>query len=143
MIRAELAGYVVQADAVRTRETYKELSGGPSVCGCSYCRNFLAAASDSLPASICRFMDIVGIDRLKAAEVYELGRDENSTSAYAGEYYLWGWVETGPTGDGAAGDGFQIAFIGRSGLQPQEFDSTGALCLYFTGRLPWVLDVLP
>ena len=141
MARAQLAGWVVEVDAERTRTTYASIAkGGWEVCGCVYCRNFGAAVLNGFPPEVLAFFHQAGIDPLKDAEVYEFGETSPGVRSYGGEYYLWGRVEKDSPGELPAQHRFQVTFSSPSPLVQAEFGGEGAVCFLFSADLPWVLE---
>ncbi|HVK56455.1 MAG TPA: hypothetical protein VM532_15690 [Burkholderiales bacterium] len=140
-MRVEIGDYVLDIDPERTRKTYLEIEkGGAESCGCSYCRNYLTAIPEALPEEVLQFFSKVGIDLKKDAEVYEQGEMSPGVRSYGGEYYFWGTVVAEPKKEQRLSKGFRFAFMRPSPLAQKQFQSEGALCLYFNTELPWVLE---
>jgi len=138
--QAEIAGWLVSVDTERTRTTYESIAkGGWEICGCAGCRNFGAVVRRGLPPEVLAFFRGAGIDPLKDAEVYELGKTSSGMRAYGGEYYFWGKVEKA-SGELSSKPKFRISFASPGALVRPEFRAKGAVRLLFDTALPWVLQ---
>ena len=92
----EFKDYKLDIDLERTEKFYSETSCISDDCDCADCRNYMEWAVN-LPEKVMTFMKRLGIDPIKATEVYVNGRDEEKKIAdYGGFYHICGEIlETG------------------------------------------------
>jgi hypothetical protein len=65
-------------DPEATRRAYKFIPiGAPERCGCSQCRNFVAARGQVYPGEVRSLFENLGIDSSKEAEVSHMGKLES------------------------------------------------------------------
>src|SRR4051812_27093291 len=67
----------------------------PDGCTCLYCRNF-AAAIFLLPHEFVNLCAEIGVDPVRAVEVYELGPAGDTARLYGGWYHIVGRLISGP-----------------------------------------------
>ena len=145
----------IRYDRDRTAAAYGTIEQGDAErCGCVFCKNFAIQRNLVYPPSFLAFLEQLGIDANKEAEVYECGPVTDGWHLYGGWFYLVGELVTAGERNTAAPD----AQPGRSharGEHPFEFFFTtshpdaaafrggSALAIEFTTRLKWVLPENP
>ena len=67
--------------------------GGPELCGCADCRNFIASRENIYPGEVRKLFDELGIDYRKETEVLWRSRLENGLHQYGGKFHFPGRVE--------------------------------------------------
>ena len=83
------ANFVLDVDVERTREFYGR--EGRFVCTCQNCRNYDKAIL-AAPATVLGFLERMGVDPRKPAEVYSVKGEleEDGTLWYMGWYHVCG-----------------------------------------------------
>ena len=84
--------YVIDHNPERTRGFYAQASD--TVCDCSGCRNFRAAA-DWMPRALRTRLEQFGIDPKKPAEMSVLYAPDQDTLCYNGFYHFCGALKAG------------------------------------------------
>ncbi|MDQ3929314.1 MAG: hypothetical protein M3328_09220 [Chloroflexota bacterium] len=144
MKRLEVLDWVIEVDVDATRAAYNAL---PAIsCTCLYCRNYVAASSHLAPEFL-HLCDTLGLDPVKAAEVYELCRNRDGTHLYGGFYHLVARILQGadsslaPAGRAYArlAEHYAAGFTEDVVLVPAGFPEP-VLQLEFDARIPWVLE---
>jgi len=88
--RPRLSGRA-QLDIHATLAAYAELQHGDAErCGCSGCRNFIAARAQAFPGTFRTFLAELGIDPNKEGEAIHYGPVEPSLHFYGGWFYFVG-----------------------------------------------------
>ena len=148
--------YTLDVDVDRTRAFYSrdDVKTTSEQCICAGCQNFDKAILKT-PAAVTDFLESLGIDPRKPAEVFDVmgGLDENGQVLYNGFYHICAtrlegedaWVRTSESSmhlDGdrmyAVDDSFKVSFEERVLLLHKDFP-TPVLQLEIVARLPWVL----
>jgi hypothetical protein len=76
---------LIEVDSDATREAYRKLlHAGPEECGCSYCRNWVAARPQVYGEEISALLESMGIRPGYETEVWEVPWDD-------GRHYYGGW----------------------------------------------------
>lgn len=84
--------YMIDHDPARTGEFYAQAPD--TLCGCSGCRNFRAAA-DRFPQGLRAFLEQFGIDPAKPAEMSVLYAPAEDEVNYNGFYHFCGEIRQG------------------------------------------------
>lgn len=81
----KVGGSEIDVDVDATREAYERLNiPGPEECGCSYCRNWIAARKFVYSTDVVAFLESMGIASGYETEVWEASWDD-------GRHYYGGW----------------------------------------------------
>jgi hypothetical protein len=146
---------VMEVEVAATRQAYSQIEvGGPETCGCSYCRNFVAARGDVYTAPVVALLDRLGITPGKEAEIWQYDRLPSGLHRYGGMLHfsgrnLRGEQTIGRTAFGPGGlvpesyditDRFSVSFRSRSLLIEPPFKDLSVLELSFIALVPWVIS---
>ena len=148
--------YTLDVDVDRTRAFYSrdDVKTTSEQCICAGCQNFDKAILKT-PAAVTDFLESLGIDPRKPAEVFDVmgGLDENGQVWYNGFYHICGtrlegedaWVHTSESSmhlDGdrmyAVDDSFKVSFEEQIHLLHKEFPAP-VLQMEIDARLPVAL----
>jgi hypothetical protein len=148
--------FVVDVDVERTRAFYsrEDVPTTSEKCSCAGCQNYDRAIVEA-PAAVLDFLESLGIDPRKPAEVYDVmgGLDEDGRVWYNGFYHVCGtrlegedaWVDTAKDMKHldeskmyAPDPSFRISFEEQVHLLRKEFP-TPVLQMEINAHLPWVL----
>lgn len=115
-------GWVVRYDAQATADAYEAARPvGPEACGCSYCRNFIAAREQAYPAELKWLAETVGVCPLTESEIWEHGAtipDKPELRLYGGFFHFVGEI----VHDG--GERVEnVLFLNERSLLPESFGS--------------------
>ncbi len=145
----EFHGWRFRVEPEKTSAAYtSSKSGGAEDCSCSYCRNLVAQRSLEYPQELCGFLESVGVDPFKEAEVWEAGPLEKGYTYNAGWWHFIGGVEIeGETPirlsaepSGRAKE-WEIVFLaGQADLKLSTLPVAPLVQVEFSVKLPWVLD---
>ena len=145
----EFHGWRFRAEPELTRSAYSA-SGtqGAQECSCAYCRNLVALRGIEYSSELRAFLESVGIDPHKEAEVWEAGPLEDGYCFNAGWWHFIGEVET--EGEpaielrpaaGTRAREFTLVFLpGQASLKLASLPSAPLVQVEFSVKLPWVLD---
>ena len=141
-------GWHFVVDPERTREAYASiLDRGAHCCSCLYCKNFVAQRECELPEDIRSLFNLVGIDPLKDAEVWQAGPLEGGYTVYGGWWHFIGEVVTEgetpirlkPVATGLGRD-WEFVFLDKtSDLKLSSLPTAPLVSVQMTVWLPWVL----
>ncbi len=145
--------WTFSVDYDRTREVYRRREAvSPYVCQCATCRNFSAGRENIYPEEIRTLLDELGIDRRKEAEIYHLGRREDSLHQYGGWFHFKGRITEGRDGRIDRADGgrtieavpvterFRIAFLKDHALHFfDEMERDELVQMEFLAETAWVI----
>ena len=142
-------GWRFKVEPEKTRAAYTSSKNqGAEDCSCAYCRNLLAQRDIEYPQEMRRFLDSVGVDPFKEAEVWEVGPLEECYTYNAGWWHFIGEVEiVGETpirlvteSAGRAKE-WEIVFLpGQASLKLAELPVAPLVQVEFSVKLPWVLE---
>ena len=140
---AEFGQWRFRVDRPATLEAYaRQIVGGAAACTCNGCRNFVAARDEIFPARFVEFLNTLGIDPTKDAEVYHTARIAPGRHHYGGWYHFIGTLDN--TGDFAPvdfGHGFTAWLCTSSAPRiPTLSDRPVVQVEFSTDRAPWVLE---
>lgn len=140
---AEFGQWRYRVDRPATLEAYaRQIVGGGAACTCNGCRNFVAARDEIFPARFVEFLNTLGIDPTKDAEVYHTARIAPGRHHYGGWYHFIGTLDT--TGDFAPvdfGHGFTAWLCTSSAPRISTLSDRPVVQVEFsTDRAPWVLE---
>ncbi len=149
--------YVLDIDTQKTRSFYQKAALVSAGCSCPGCRNF-EKAFGTLPDEIKSFLDALGIDGKKPAEVYTNSVNADGLVSYGGFYHLCGrllhgesaWVavkrekkaivsywDTSKTY--AVSKDFHVSFVEDCSLVEDGFPEP-VLQMEIEANIPWVLE---
>jgi hypothetical protein len=132
-----------RVDEARTAESYARASQGDAErCGCSFCRNFIAARDVALPREFWEFLVRLGIDPLKDGEVYHEGRLAPGNHCYGGWYHFVGELtETGDFPPVKYPNGFIAYMCRKSAPHLVSLDGLPVVQIEFRAQnVPWVIS---
>jgi hypothetical protein len=141
-------------DRAATQQAFSAIEkGAPERCGCSYCRNFVAAREQVYSPPVVALLEQLGIDRTKEAETWQYCRIRPRVQQYGGFFHFCGSLVSG--GDemiqiGASAwwhkidyaqiaPGFEAGISSRPSLVEEPFKSKPILELCFTAEVPWLI----
>jgi hypothetical protein len=155
MVERRLGDQLVRHDRDATSAAYAQLQQGwAGKCGCSGCRNFIAARKRAFPDVFLAFLVELGIDPTKDGEAVHYGPVEGNLHFYGGWFYFVGEVieageilTTVPFHGSPSliqmgsypGEGFQYWFSTSFARPPAIFGSC-VQAVEFTTLIPWVLE---
>ena len=91
----QIGGYEIEFDRDATAACYSRFRvPGPESCGCAYCRNWIAARKDVLPAEFHELLSQFGIPANGEIEVWETP-GQTQPHFYCGWYYIVGHILCG------------------------------------------------
>jgi hypothetical protein len=143
MRMAEFGQWRYTVDRTATLEAYaRQTAGGAATCTCTGCRNFVVARDQIFPARFVEFLNTLGIDPTKDAEVYNAGQVAPHRHHYGGWYHFIGTLET--TGDFAPvdfGHGLTAWLCTASAPRIATLSDRPVVQVEFaTDRAPWMLE---
>jgi hypothetical protein len=138
-----LEGWLFEVDQDTTATIYQKLISPSEECGCTYCRNFVAA-SKHLPEIVVDLLNKFGIEARKPTNVSEVCTNCDGTHLYIGFYHAIASIIRKPmlVEEQLELDGVSLSFSKRSDLVADNLHEP-ILPLEFTCNLPWVLDEAP
>lgn len=132
-----------RCDPETTRQAYASFEERRAeMCGCCYCRNFVAARERVYSVAVRALFERLGIDFTKEAEVYELTRLTSGLHLYGGWFHFVSRIEEetdDPENHDSVEGPFNIRLHDKPALVPSSFQGMSLLQLEFTARVPWVL----
>ena len=145
----EFHGWRFKVDPETTSAAYTSSKAhGAEECSCAYCRNLVAQRAIEYPRELRGFLNSVGVDPFKEAEVWEAGPLEEGYTYNAGWWHFVGEVEIegetpirlGTESSGRARD-WEIIFLpGQASLKLATLPVAPLVQVEFSVKLPWVLD---
>ncbi len=136
--------FIVQAE--RTTQAYAaSVRRGAGECSCAYCRNLVAQRAREYPRELVQFLQSVGVDPFKEAEVWEAGPLQGGYTYNAGWWHFIGEVEvngqpvemeTEP--NGRAKEWNLLFLAGKSDLKLETLPASPLVQVEFSAKLPWV-----
>jgi hypothetical protein len=91
MVELRLGDQLVRYDCDATVAAYAQFQQGDAErCGCSGCRNFVAAREQAFPGQFNTLLDELGVDPTKDWEVVDYGAVEGDMHFYEGWFYFVG-----------------------------------------------------
>jgi hypothetical protein len=139
----EFGQWKFTVDREATVKAYAEASaGGSDTCKCIWCRNFRLTRSEVFPEEFLRFLDELGIDARKDAEVFGCGRTASGRHFYGGWYHFIGRLEeTGDFAPVAFGEDFSAYLLRASAPRLSTLKKAEVVELGFNSQaVPWRLD---
>jgi hypothetical protein len=95
--RLHIEGYKIEFDRDLTSQCYQKLcSPGPEGCGCTNCRNWIAARPDIITTKIQTFLAQFGIPPNGEIEITEWSPGQTLAHGYCGWYFIAGRILTNP-----------------------------------------------
>ena len=83
-----------RAEVNETQKAYSsDLLKGAEACICSYCRNLVAQREKEYPLELCAFLEAVGVNPFKEAEVWSVGPVKDGLFFSVGYWYFVAEVE--------------------------------------------------
>lgn len=148
MQRLTFEKWIIEVDPIKTYWFYEQQFSAKESCNCLYCRNYYEACK-LFSKEVKDFFNSMGLEPCKAAEVYEMGRNEDGTYLYGGFYHVVGnLVSVNNVGqDSRKGtlnletlkEDFKFGFTTHLVLVPEEFPQP-VLQLEINTNIPWVLN---
>ena len=140
----ELDGWRILFDSAATMAAYGQApAGGPEVCACETCRNWVQSRDKLFSAEFRAVLARLGIPRNREAEVYHNGRLESGLHFYAGWYHFVGKVLHGEK-EGLPNivfEPFEVFFHSSPVLISEVFRGHSAVQLEFEVRVPWLSEI--
>ncbi len=134
---------VLEIDAEKTKRFYSRAQALTRSCGCPGCRNFAEAAA-GFPAAVLDFLETLGIDAAKPAEVYAYGAAAGGRAVYYGGFYhLCAAVHTGNTRADTfhtIAPGFRVYFTEALSLPEADLPAPALQMEIDFSAVPWVLN---
>ncbi len=142
-------GWRFRIDREKTAAAYvASKHRGAEDCSCAYCRNLVAQRSGEYPHELCSFLEAVGADPFKEADVLEHGSWEDGYTDYCGWWHFIGEVEAvgeiplcitaEPTGQSKKWELYFLAGIAEEKLD--ELPLAPLVQVQYSARLAWVLN---
>lgn len=116
--------------------------GGADTCDCAYCRNFRLARVHVFPEAFPAFLDQLGIDANKDAEVYHTHQVLPGQHFYAGWFHFVGSLEaTGDFPQVEFGSAFKVWMCSANAPRLAAFKDLPVVELNFScDAVPWLLN---
>lgn len=132
--------FVVDRDA--TRAAYKAAErGGSQECECAGCRNFCDARSVVFSSKFLAFLDELGIDPRKDAEVVHIQRVAPGMHHYSGWFHFVGTLNKSADTVTNFGDGFSVWMCPSFAPRLASLRGKEVVQLEFeTPNVPWLID---
>ena len=142
---------LLEIDVARTQAFYRQAPRLTDGCDCDGCRNYLLAVAD-FPPPVMAFLQQLGIDAAKAAEVFVWNaEDDGAALHYGGFYHLCGrfvsgddcWQDNGAINRdawAAVADGYAVGFTRRVSLAEENLPSPAIQMEIDFHAVPWKLD---
>jgi hypothetical protein len=87
-------GWKFLADVAETRAAYlSDMFKGAEACNCLHCQNLVSQREREYPLELCTFLESVGVNSFKEAEVWTSGKLEAGYCFNAGWWHFIGEVE--------------------------------------------------
>ena len=144
----EFHGWQFRIDASGTLAAYSQWKGRRAEdCSCAYCRNWIAQRDAECPAELRRFLEIVGVDPHKEAEVWQAGPLDGGYAFNSGWWHFIGQVEKKgpdtiqlePQQLGKGKDWSLSFFPEKVDLKISTLPNSPIIQIEFAVSLPWVL----
>jgi hypothetical protein len=120
----------------------RQVAGGSDTCTCIWCRNFRLVRDQVYSAAFLAFLDSVGIDPKKDAEIYHNGEIEPGKHHYGGWFHFVGSLEK--TGDFPVVEmetGFKVSLCGKCAPELSGLKGLALVQVEFQAEgVPWDLD---
>lgn len=131
--------WLFECDPDRTRRAYSQVpQGDAKTCGCNTCRNYLAQKKPIFPSEIMQLFNQTGIDPLKDAEIYHMGKDRQG-HYYGGWFHFIGRMKKENNPIQIIPD-FLIDFRKKDDLAHETLVGEPLIQADFYTHLSWVLD---
>ena len=143
----KLGNWIVTYDRVETESVYSTIKvGGPEICGCSMCKNFIMLRDKVHPSEAIELYGKLGISYHKESEVYHFARIADGRHKYGGVFHFVGSVKETPSADGSSGsiqmrNGYSLQFSSKRELVPREFGQREVGQIIFDALVPWIVDL--
>ncbi len=141
-------GWRFRIDPVRTLAAYSQSDARRAEdCACSCCRNWIAQRDIEYPLDLVQFLEMVGVDPHKEAEVWEAGPLDRGYSFNSGWWHFIGEVEgkgevaikLDPQRFGKGRDWSVSFFAGKTDLKIDTLPDSPIVQVEYSVNLPWVL----
>jgi hypothetical protein len=134
------------ADREATIAAYSRAAQGDATrCKCSGCKNFIAVRDKALPEEFRTFLESLGVDPTKEAEVYHEGSVSSDSHYYGGWYHFVGNLEN--DGDFAPitfPGGFISYMCKNSAPSLPELENLALVQIEFRAQnVPWAIEEEP
>src|SRR5262245_24273794 len=74
MRQTTIADHAFEVDVDATRAAYAQIARGDAeTCACSRCRNYVAVRDRAFPPAVLQFLEAIGVDPTKEADLMDLG----------------------------------------------------------------------
>ncbi len=144
--------WTVQCDPEKTRQAYLSQTGCAERCGCTICKNFIAARGKIYSAEVRALFGQLGVDPVRELEVVHTHRISRGRHAYSGWFHFFGSIESGrdaqvPRGDlftlelEAAGAACALGFSAKTARSPAAFAGGTIVQVDFAAIVPWLLAI--
>ena len=142
-------GWKFLANVEETKSAYlSELFEGAESCDCRTCRNLVAQRESEYPTELCEFLQSVGVNPLKEAEVWAAIPLETGYYDYAGWWHFIGEVEKegeariflGKNEKGESKNWEIQIRPGESVMKYKDLPESPIVQIEYFAHLPWVLD---
>jgi hypothetical protein len=142
MEKINIKNWKLVIDPERTRNILKNIKSDAETCGCSYCRNFIAARDYVYPKDFLNILHKLGIDIKKDVHTSHLGKLEKGNQQYEIDYCFVGEIIEGPAEqepmDILSFD-FNFTISDKILYREKEFPKS-VLVLQCFPVMPWVID---
>jgi hypothetical protein len=131
--------WTIEYDKAATQALYNSIPiGSAEECLCDACTYFAKNRTKAFPLSFLEFLQTVGIDFQKEAEVYTFGDfDEKAPKSYQGWFHLIGniLIDSGKEIK-IDQDGFSVIFLAKKDLIPEEWRDHSVIQIEFSTTIP-------
>ncbi len=136
--KLQVLEWEIEFDKDVTAQAYTRLSVG---CDCAYCRNFLAICRN-LPRDYVEFLNQLGIDPTKPAEIVEYNENHDGTYHYGWWFHVVGRLTKENESIVKFNSEIDIVIRNRRDVAPKDFPRP-SIQIEFFSNLPWVLEEQP
>lgn len=138
-----------RAEVDETKKAYSsDLSTGAEACTCLYCRNLVAQREIEYPLELCEFLESVGVNPYKEAEVWSVGPSENGYFFSAGWWHFIAEVEEegdsefimNQNTEGKSRNWYLTIESGETKMKCKALPESPIVQIEYCADLPWVLS---
>ena len=141
-----------RAEVNETQKAYSsDLLKGAEACICSYCRNLVAQREKEYPLELCAFLEAVGVNPFKEAEVWSVPSNKDGLCFSVGYWYFIAEVEEegdsefkiDPNKERENGEWHLAITPGATTWMCKALPESPIVQIEYNVDLPWVLNEAP
>jgi hypothetical protein len=139
-----LPGWLVEFDRETTIAIHAQIpSGGPEICGCDPCRNWVQTRDRLFPEELLALLKKVGVPFDHEVEVYHNCRLPTGLHSYCGWYHFVGRTISGERecSPNIVFGPFSFYFHSGAALLNKVFADQPVVSLEFAAEVPWLSSI--